>query len=123
MEFVAVQGMTLQDTSGTPGSPVITVTSSPSTKVNAGGSGVYFGGIDVSIASGSVDGAGCVLSSAATGTIPPSSQKMPNGSGDLANRTGDSVTITGAGTQNNNPCTASFDIEIVDPGQQKARGN
>jgi len=118
LKEIAVDGMTLQDTLG--GSPNITINSSPSSKVKSGGSGIYSGGISITIASGSTSSTGCALTNPASGTISSTASKTKE-NGQTVNRKDDEVAISGAGTMGGSGCTASFNIKITDAGQTKVK--
>lgn len=114
---LAVQGLSF---SAAPSGGTITITSTPSTKVFAGGSGVYRGPLSVTLAgftvSGSCEGA------SGTGVIPPTAVKsLVDGQAPI--RRTDNATITVSGlTPGGSPCSFGVLVTVQNAGQTKLLG-
>ena len=99
-----------------------TITSTPSVKVKAGGSGVYRGPLTFTFAGGSAPGlvAGSVTGA---GTINPTATKT-KADGLLVIREGDSVLVTFTGTNSSPPpptLNVAGTVEVASAGQTKAK--
>ncbi len=123
LQPIAVSGMTVSIT--TPGvTGKITLSSSPSLRVKAGGAGVYRGPLLLSVSGLISASCGSQLTGSASATIMPTATKT-RADGQFVLRRGDKVTgvqSTGAsnpGSPNPIACTITFDIEITNAGQSK----
>lgn len=121
-ELVAVEGLTLaDDTAGNTTTVAVAPTAVPSTKVKAEGKGVYAGGLDIQIASGSGVPGSCVLAAPVLDTIDPTAAKT-KAEGALVMRQEDSKTIQATGVPpGGGSCPLTFTIRISDAGQTKVK--
>lgn len=119
---IANGAATLGHKSGSPISGgVFTISSSPSTKVKAGGQGVYRGALVFTFAGGIASGLTNIVGG---GSISPTAVKV-KADGQLVMRDGDFVLMSATGQLAASPFTPgqpiSGNVEIADPGQTKAR--
>ena len=119
--LVATSALALS-VSGTAVVGTASVTSSPSTKVKAGGSGVYRGPMNVSIAPGCTNGT-CTSTAPTAAIINPTATKMKVES-QLVIRENDEVTATVAGVlSSGGACTFPATVTVNNAGQTKVKGN
>ena len=123
-EFIAVEGLTIDHSSGSPVSGgTFTVTSSPSLKMNALGNGVYRGTLAFTF-SGGTHSSGTPNSALGSGTISftATKNKIDNL---FVLRVGDTGSMTGTYVPPSTPPpTVPFtsNVEITDAGQDKVLG-
>lgn len=114
---LAVDGLVF---SAAPSGGDITITSAPSTKVFAEGSGVYRGPLNVSLAgftlSGSCEGA------SGAGAIPPTSVKtLVDGQAPIRETDNATITVYGS-TPGGSPCSFGVSVTVQNAGQTKVLG-
>lgn len=123
-EFFAVEGLTIDHSSGSPVSGgTFSVTSSPSTKVKAVGNGVYRGTLAFTF-TGGTHSSGTSSSALGSGTIAFTATKN-KADGQFVLRVGDSGSMSGTYVPPTTPpptVVFSSNVEITDAGQDKVRG-
>jgi len=110
---IAVDGATVSADNGVSAS----IASAPSTKVQAGGAGVYRGTITVDLSGGSL---GTCVGSAGTGTISPTSTKaLADGQAPIRKGDTGSGSVNGTDSATALPCSIPVSLEIDSAGQAK----
>lgn len=117
MSELAVQGCTIQITSGQQAS-LIQITTPPSAKVKAEGKGVYFGDIEVSLTAITQGNLSCP---SGTITISGTASNVLNADGDCAVQKNDTATDTFTFTDSSSGSTTDLPVTVLitDAGQTK----
>lgn len=108
MSELAVQGCTVSITSGQ-SATTIQITTPPSDKVFVGTKGVYFGDIDVSLATITL---GSLVCASGTITIKGTASNILNSSGDKAVQKNDTTTKTLTFTDSSTGATSDLPVTI-----------
>lgn len=119
LKEVAVQGATFSYQAPVTGAPP--TPGAPSTKVLAGGSGVFQDGLQVTIPVGVTDGT-CTTTAVGIGNISATSLKV-DAEGKKVLRVGDSVTVAGITgvLSGGSACALTVTVEITNAGQAKVK--
>ena len=117
---LAVEGCTIEDTDG---GGTVTIETSPSDKVLAGGSKVYFGTLTISVEGSSGQGGITDGNGMGVGTLDGTGDMICDGSGNPAVLVDDEATITVNGTSTSGGTTTAVSedikVKITDAGQDK----
>lgn len=123
-KFVAVEGCTVEVQS--PASGQVSINAQPSSKVSAGGSGVYSGMLDISVSNVTQAALGSAVPGTATGAILATASDT-KADGQPVMRVGDEITLVAADAQTSTssgpvPGPITLTVKITDAGQAKVEG-
>jgi len=121
---IAVQGLTLRPQGiVAPGSGSLTITSTPSTKVKAGGNGVYAGNLQFTLAGGNATGydPGTVVT-VGPGSISPTATKTKVGGQAVVLEGDQNLAVSMTGTISGTPTPFTEPWKVTAAGQSKAKG-